>query len=497
MPSNHAGFTRAPQSAAVMRAVPAQRLCSPEPPPCPVCGTLECLCRPRWVAGQIVSEADLNRLDRYMTGKQQLHNRHLFGTGVVCGLVVHCHPCDTGVLSVSPGYALGPCGEDIVVCAPDTVPVCEMIQCCRAQETSGLDCRPFGDDRGCRDVEEEWVLAIRYEEHAARTEPRIHTAACPSCGGFGLACACGKGGMAAHPRGCGCGCGGTGGKLPPPRSAPVECAPTITCEGYRYEVFRAPRAKPPRDGRRPSRGALFDRYAECVEELIQAVRVWARDRSSPDLAVRQRACAALKAALVAHYSEHGTSHCEEVSRLCSIICTGEDMAEADRRLIALVQAAIQNCLCDALLPPCPEPTSETRVPLATFTVQGSPCRVLRVCNWTPLRQIVLTFPNLLYWLSIFPQGAQVRELLHRLCCVPLPPLIEPRLQPGIFAAAVPPGAGAAPGFEALLGKWLLDLAPEPGDALAMLGIAAPQELAALRAEVAALREEVARLGPNG
>ena len=37
--------------------------------PCPDCGGLECLCRPRFFAGQLLTEQDLNRLDRYITEK--------------------------------------------------------------------------------------------------------------------------------------------------------------------------------------------------------------------------------------------------------------------------------------------------------------------------------------------------------------------------------------------------------------------------------------------
>ena len=471
-------------------------ICSPEPPPCPLCGALECLCRPRWVAGQLVSEADLNRLDRYITGKQRLHNRHLFGTGVVCGLVVHCHPCEGGLVRVTPGYALGPCGEDIVVCAPDTVDVCALVQTCKAREYEDLDCRPFGDDRGCQDLDEEWVLAIRYEEYPARTEPRVKANPCPSCGCAGSGCSCGGGSHSGYgAKAGGCGCGGPG-ERPLPRTAPVECAPTITCEGYRYEVFRAP--KPVRDDDRRQRGPLFDRYLECIEDLLAAFREWQAGGTSDDLDTRIRACTRLKAALVAHFSEHATSQCEAVRQLCTIACSPEPDETANQRLLALVLAAVQDCLCHALLPPCPEPTSEPRLPLATITVRGAPCRVMKVCNWTPLRPIVLTFPNLSYWLSLFPQIGTVRDLLHRLCCEPLlqRPGVAP-LQP--FFAAAPGEAAAEPRPEAdLFTRWLIDLKPDPRDLLGALRLTAtPDEVETLRQEVAELRAEVARLRPQG
>src|SRR6266496_6842089 len=68
-------------------------VCDPRPV-CPACGGLECLCRPRFFAGQLLSEEDLNRLDHYIVEKNKLHNRYLHGWGVVCGLDVVCNPCD-------------------------------------------------------------------------------------------------------------------------------------------------------------------------------------------------------------------------------------------------------------------------------------------------------------------------------------------------------------------------------------------------------------------
>src|SRR5688500_15059087 len=82
-------------------------VCDPKPV-CPACGGLECLCRPRFFAGQLLTEEDLNRLDHYIVAKHRLHNRHLFGTGVVCGLEVVCATCTpTGnaTVIVRPGYA--------------------------------------------------------------------------------------------------------------------------------------------------------------------------------------------------------------------------------------------------------------------------------------------------------------------------------------------------------------------------------------------------------
>src|SRR4051812_28075963 len=98
----------------------------PAMPVCPACGRLECLCRPRFFCGQILTDEDLNRLEHYIIEKNKLHNRYLHGWGVACGMEVSCHPC-AGFVTVKAGYALSPCGNDIVVCRDEAVDVCELL----------------------------------------------------------------------------------------------------------------------------------------------------------------------------------------------------------------------------------------------------------------------------------------------------------------------------------------------------------------------------------
>ena len=59
----------------------------------------------------------------------------------MCGLEVVCNPCDDTV-TVRPGYAIGPCGEDIVVCRDTAVDVCDLIQGYRRKRTQ--ECDPYG-----------------------------------------------------------------------------------------------------------------------------------------------------------------------------------------------------------------------------------------------------------------------------------------------------------------------------------------------------------------
>ena len=88
---------------------------------CEACGS-DTYVRPRFFAGQLLTEEDLDLLTDYVTAKNRLHNASFFGEGVVCGLEVGCQPCGGGHVLVRPGYALDCCGNDIVVPCAGTWP---------------------------------------------------------------------------------------------------------------------------------------------------------------------------------------------------------------------------------------------------------------------------------------------------------------------------------------------------------------------------------------
>jgi len=140
----------------------------PPLPECPECGGLECLCRPRFFAGQLLTDEDLKRLDRYITEKNKLHNRYLHGWGVVCGLDVVCSPC-AGMVQVKSGYALSPCGEDIIVGRDEPVDIGALIRQCR-QVQKQPDCEPPRSvtSADCANLTEDWVLALCYYETTSR-----------------------------------------------------------------------------------------------------------------------------------------------------------------------------------------------------------------------------------------------------------------------------------------------------------------------------------------
>lgn len=114
--------------------------------------------RPRFFAGQLLTEDDLTLLVEYTTGKTRLHNRTVYGPGVVCGLEVSCEPCGGGAVTVHPGHALDCCGNDIVLSCKEKVDVAALV---REQRVSslGVDC-----GEPCDDGQRRYGLYVRYEE---------------------------------------------------------------------------------------------------------------------------------------------------------------------------------------------------------------------------------------------------------------------------------------------------------------------------------------------
>jgi hypothetical protein len=447
-----------------MRRAASLASCAPPAPVCTTCGMLECVCRPRFFAGQVLNADDLNRLDYYIRAKSRLQNRQLHGWGVVNGLEVTCNPCGDGV-TVSCGYALSPCGEDIVVCDAVTVDVCELIRCCKDAELLCAPCDPpnpyaRGKTQGpCDAAEEDWVLAIRYSESPARGIKPLYAKDCGcgtsgcDCGGGGCGCNCkgSTGGSAAAPGGCGCGGPAPAVTATKPRGAPVQCEPTVICERYCFEVYRLPpRTTEQVEGNVPQAildSPLLTRLECCVEDLTKAPK----PPQQLDMHAWYLWALRFKDFLLRHFQTKPSYNCELLQRLQTLAIPdpqqqGNSTAfgQAVELLVIVFIDAWLACMCSALLPPCPLPTSDVRVPLATLHVGSNPCRVMRVCNWTTHRKFATTFPALQYWLSVWPYMRNVRQLLEMMCCFDLAGLLpHERMETHVHrhAAAATPEAG--------------------------------------------------------
>ncbi len=381
---------------------------------CEPCDGLTCLCRPRFYDGQLLTAADFTRLDQYIVSKDRLHNRYLHGVGVVCGLEAVCSPCDDTV-TVRPGYALGPCGEDIVVCCDASVDVAGLI---RAQRGAGTraDCAPYSEPvKDSEAVRQKWVLGICYDERPSRPVTSLKRAGCSGCG-----CG-GKCGGSSSGGGCGS-CGSTS-------TSPSTCEPTEVCEGYRFTLTKVP----PAGAGRFNDVEQAKAYAATAEQQGQLPAVvqacLARLRSglttiptnpTPDQLVEY--ARELKADL-RELIETGNIHdCVLGWRLNDIVIPSADddqaLAKARAAITAMLQIVIdlfRECICSALLPPCGVGCADDCVPLAVVTVRSSDLSVLDICNWSA-RKFVITMPTLSYWFGWLPIFGVIRASLERLCC---------------------------------------------------------------------------------
>lgn len=496
---------------------------------CPACSGLQSFESPRYATGALLSADDLSSEQAYVRAKMRLQNRHLHGWGMVCGLKVVCDDCE-GSVRILPGYALDPCGNDLVLPDATRFDIARAIRDCRnAKRRSRTgDCDPFvpGPDPGCAEVETHWCVTLRFREvesgHAvslAQQKP-----AATGCGCGGSDCRCGGGG------GAGCSCGGRGGVS----GGVVAGAPGGQAGAFGYvlpgctprrlvecvEIGVAEHAGPCGGGlwsRDPDRkdkrggwdalappGSLLGRLLACGREALAVLRERLTEADllalsvfsgeTPDNVAAQDvhdALCRLRQALLDFLMRHDPVRCGLLRDLDALRVPrpqaqdGRDVepvaAYADRTaavaqalLSAWIQAAV-DCACDALLPPCPEDPCDDRVPIACVTMRGD--RIVSICNHS-CRRHAGAFPTWSYWLSALPIGALLQQAIAAFCCTPVTSLLRPeRDDPrrGYVATRMTAGGFAAP--RALLrGLEGIDL---PGAVAAMAGGLATADFAAI------------------
>jgi hypothetical protein len=390
-----------------------------------------------------------------------LHTLQLNGSGVVNGLEVRCQPCGTGVV-VGTGYAISPCGDDIVVCCDTAVDVCALIKKCQPPDAS---CQPYSSSdtatNNCDAVVQDYVLAIRYTETPARGVAALRmgptcscgasngsctpgtTATC-GCGSKAIACSCG----ATKKSSCGCGakstqtcsCGTT--QTAKPRTMPAECEPSVICEGYSFDVMPAPQTKFQPKGNETGvnirggitgvtntqlDGALPQNFMCCWQTLVDAIPQTPGDPGPASYNQNPSGwslwCCRAKQVLIDYFTNGPEADCTIVTNLMKINCPdpqsetfADDMAVIMFEYIYVLLDALLACLCHALLPPAPCGTTDDRIPLAIVSVRKKDCTVVKVCNFTPLRKTVVSFPALDYWFGWLPIWNAICEMIHNLCC---------------------------------------------------------------------------------
>jgi hypothetical protein len=143
------------------------------------CCDLDCLSRPNFFCGQVLTDDDLKALVDWTNAKAALQ-RYTTGWGVAHGLEVSCwHTAKASGVKVSAGYAIDCCGRDIVVCEPLTYQFkCDkpFDPCCKKKDEAPNNDNTEGDDTklACIPASElrAFELCIAFDEkHTAGQRP--------------------------------------------------------------------------------------------------------------------------------------------------------------------------------------------------------------------------------------------------------------------------------------------------------------------------------------
>jgi hypothetical protein len=402
--------------------------------------------RPRFFAGQLLTEAELIALEQYVMTKHQLHNRYLHGWGVVCGLEVMCGDCGDDLV-VHSGYAIDPCGRDVIVPETTRFDILKAIRQCVEAERAKPNCDPPtpGPPPGCDD-EEHWCVTVRYKEWDTRVVTPLGPSAKPSCNCGGSTCGCGgsqKNGTAKPGWSCTCGSGGSrstgacGCMSPsPPLDRPAGCEPSRTIECFELGACRSQGTC--RDLEAALAGSFPVRLIECLkvlrdffegrlsrgEQKAAALLVLGDKAAAGQDNTRGALCKLYDAILELYERDPLRTHCVMPEELQSVDCSEQRtdeasddyrarMATAAQLLLFLVLAYVRDCICHALLPPCPEDVCDDRQIIACVTIKGG--KVTDICNFE-CRRFAGSFVARNYWLPIGPVASWA---LAFACCFPL------------------------------------------------------------------------------
>jgi hypothetical protein len=445
--------------AAVVTTAPGDRggLPSLAPPPpatsrccCPACVGLECLDRTRYFSGQLLTEADLNNEQSYWLAKNRLHNRYLHGWGVVCGLQVVCNECD-GWVTIKSGYAIDPCGNDIIVCSDYPFNVVKAIQACCTPTQQAGNCAPLRSTPpdNCKDPQH-WCITIEYQEQPSRlvtplkkAKPKSSTCSCASAkGGCGCGCECGCGGHGSNGSSAsssnGCSCASTATQSP---SVPAgACEPTRINEGYRVCVVpEHTTSQVPRGSLRGTAAYQVDSGIQELQQLLlQAPQL---DPNKPnaitDPKIAFSTVSNYLTTIKSYFTTPGATHCSTVKGLGQIVVqappqeTSNYIAQQLVPIMSQLSGVVINSAfqryCIPLLLPCPPDPCDDRVCLACVTVQDG--KVIDICNFG-CRHQVFTFQTLYSWLSAFGLDRILLLWKRRFeidCCGETTPLFSPSM----------------------------------------------------------------------
>src|ERR1700754_347194 len=130
--------------------------------------------RPRYFARQLLTPAEMTLEQTYFRDKLRRHNRLLHGWGVVCGAIVCIVPRADGSgpepwkVKVTPGYALGPFGDEIVIDKPRVVDLRSPATTCATGESPVDEIDPWCIQVWINRKEGSLYVAVKYKEVICR-----------------------------------------------------------------------------------------------------------------------------------------------------------------------------------------------------------------------------------------------------------------------------------------------------------------------------------------
>jgi hypothetical protein len=401
-------------------AAPAATTCT-----CPACTGLNCLDRTRFFAGQLLTEADLNHEQSYLLAKNRLHNRFLHGWGVVCGMQVVCGECD-GWVTVKTGYAIDPCGNDIIVCQDQPFNVIQAIQaCCKPATTPNCSPLRYTPAPTCQDLTQTWCLTLQYQEQPSRMVTPLQQVS--SNGSNGSCGTRGQGSTSGASSSSSCGCSSSASQTT--ATVPTgACEPTRIIEGFQIGVMCDP---PDQQGGQNTKTVAFQQCQNAITQLVQQnpyPNGIANATSTPTYQQAYQAICSYQQTVQNSLSSSLVTHCKLESQLAGFAIPGpganRDLSSLQRALDAITDAikvAALDCICTSLLPVCPPDPCDNRLVLACLTVQNG--QIISICHFGGGRRQVLTFPAIEYWMDLLGfdiYGAIGAALKNGLCCLDTP-----------------------------------------------------------------------------
>jgi hypothetical protein len=409
---------------------------------CPVCSGLQCLDRTRFFSGQLLSEADLNNEQSYWLAKSRLHNRYLVGWGVVCGLQVVCGDCD-GWVKVRSGYAIDPCGNDVIVCEDQNFNVAKAIRdCCTPARQPAANCSPlrYNPSPNCTGTTQKWCITLQYQEQPSRLVTPLNNSASQSSS-CGCGCSNGNGNGSGNSSSSSSQSCKTSSTTKTSSTVPAgACEPTRIVEGFQLGVVSAEEfvsanqivgnkvsnfdnsgAYSSFGVNSPDPGSLTYNIEQCIFGIVLLLeqKPDITDSTLPQIAY-QNTCDYLRAATNFFAKSSNITHCRILDALSAItVPSNQDIGTyvgIVAEITRILSLSVLDCLCFSLLPPCPINPCDNRIVLACVTVQDG--SIVDICHFTGRKQLI-TLHTLGYWLG--PLGldrlrTEIGRILTLICC---------------------------------------------------------------------------------